>query len=198
VQPRSGQHQLTEEDQSLDRIEIQTSRLTVRSLRSTDVADLSAGLITSIAGIMSRDTPATKMGYAQVARSWLSSMDEGADLYFVIRLSVNESCLGMAFIRGVRTPFAELGIYLPEEVHGRGFGKEALRGVTTWASNSLENRYVEFPVDEMDVRGVKIAESLRGSIVGHRASSKCSTVVYRLPLFRNAVETALSDVFLEQ
>jgi RimJ/RimL family protein N-acetyltransferase len=182
----------------VDRIEIQTSRLTMRNLLPADVAELSVVSSQSIERIMPWDRPASKPGYAQVAQSWLSSMDDGADIYFVIRLSINESCLGMAFIRGVRTPFAELGIYLPEEVHGRGFGKEALRGVTTWASKSLENRYVEFPVDEMDVRGVKIAESLRGSIVGRRVNPKCSTVVYRLPLFRSAVEPALSDVFLEQ
>jgi RimJ/RimL family protein N-acetyltransferase len=166
----------------MDHIEIRTSRTIIRAFQATDAGDVFGGITPVIARFLSCEKPLSSETFAEVWQSWLSLMDEGADLYFVIRLTTNGSYLGILYLRGIRTPYAELGIWLEEEVHGRGFGKETVSAVATWATQALKTRYVEFCVDERDIRGRIIAESLAGCIIGRRSNGNCSSVVYRLPI----------------
>ena len=145
----------------MDDIEIRTSRTILRAFRKTDAADVFDDVTPVFARFLSRKMTHLPASFAELSQSWLSSIDDGADLYFVIRLTTDESHLGIVYLRGIRTPYAELSIWFREEVYGQGFEKEILSAVAAWATQALEVPFLEFCVEERDVESRIIAEFSR-------------------------------------
>lgn len=74
-----------------------------------------------------------------------------------------------------------MGIWLREDIHGRGLGREAIAAVAAWATANLHPSHFEYPVAEENMASRRIAESLGGSITKRRSNPKYTSVVYRIP-----------------
>jgi RimJ/RimL family protein N-acetyltransferase len=90
-------------------------------------------------------------------------------------------CFGIAGLDGVDQPTPELGIWLKEAVHGRGYGLEAVRAVAEWAALNLGKKQFLYPVAVENVSSRRIAEKLNGQIIGKRTNAKYESVVYQIP-----------------
>ncbi|WP_246688913.1 GNAT family N-acetyltransferase [Mesorhizobium sp. WSM4310] len=106
---------------------------------------------------------------------------DGSDLHFVVRSLADDRCLGLVGLHAAKTACPEIGIWIREDVHGNGIGREAVAAVVAWASEELDPDGFEYPVAEENMASRRIAESLGGSIVETRSNPKYTSVVYRLP-----------------
>jgi len=162
-------------------IAIETKRLTLKTFAPTDADDLFACITPAITRFTTWDPPASREAFADVWRSWVSAIHEETEHYFIVRAKDDECCIGIVGLHAMQTPCPELGIWLRLESHGQGFGKEAISAVVSWASRELQPKYFEYPVAEQNIASRRIAESLGGSIAGHRSNAKYNSVVYRIP-----------------
>jgi RimJ/RimL family protein N-acetyltransferase len=81
----------------------------------------------------------------------------------------------------VRTESPELGIWIREDRHRNGFGREAVTLVADWATRTIGCASFTYPVAEENRPSRRIAESLGGVIVESRVTPKYKSVVYRIP-----------------
>ncbi|MGO4642888.1 GNAT family N-acetyltransferase [Mesorhizobium sp. 2RAF45] len=102
-------------------------------------------------------------------------------IHFVVRSLVDDHCLGLVGLHAAKTAWPEIGIWIREDVHGNGIGREAVAAVVAWASEELDPDGFEYPVAEENMASRRIAEGLGGSIVETRSNPKYTSVVYRLP-----------------
>jgi RimJ/RimL family protein N-acetyltransferase len=93
----------------------------------------------------------------------------------------DDRCLGLVGLHAAKTTRPEIGIWIREDVHGNGIGREAVAALAAWASGEFDPDYFEYPVAEENLASRRIAEGLGGSIVETRSNLKYTSVVYRIP-----------------
>lgn len=163
-------------------VQIASQRLFLKLFTADDADELFGCITPSITRFMAWEPPPSVDAFAQVWRSWLPSIQDGSDLHFVVRASEDGHCLGIVGLHRARTGSPELGIWLREDVHGKGLGREAVAAVAEWASANLHPSYFVYPVAEKNLASRRIAESLGGSVVGQRSNAKYTSVVYHIPM----------------
>jgi RimJ/RimL family protein N-acetyltransferase len=161
-------------------IEIRSRRLVLRPFTAADAKDVFACITPSITRFMAWEPPPSRAAFAQVWQSWLPSIIDGSNLYLVVR-STEGRCLGIVGLHGAQTKSPELGIWLREDAHGQGLGREAVSAVVAWASSTLSPEYFEYPVAEQNLASERIAQSLGGVATGRRPNPKYTAIVYRVP-----------------
>ncbi|MCC8405957.1 GNAT family N-acetyltransferase [Paraburkholderia sp. MMS20-SJTN17] len=162
-------------------IRIESARLSIRPFSTID-ADLSFPCITpSLTRFMAWDPPASREDFDRIWQSWLPAIDDGADFVFAIRERDAGGFLGLAGLHYVRNTSPELGIWIREDRHQEGFGREAVGLVAGWASRTLRVASFTYPVAEENIPSRRIAESLGGVIVERRETPKYMSVIYRIP-----------------
>lgn len=162
-------------------IHIESNRLSIRPFAASD-ADATFSCITpSLTRFMAWDPPACRADFDSVWQSWLPAIDDGSDFVFAVRQRNDGGFLGLAGLHRVRTESPELGIWIREECHGQGFGREAVCAVAQWASRTLGAESFIYPVAEQNFPSRRIAESLCGVILERRETPKYRSVVYRIP-----------------
>jgi RimJ/RimL family protein N-acetyltransferase len=130
---------------------------------------------------MSWEPPANREVFDRIWRGWLPTITEGTDFTFAIRQRANGRFLGLAGLHDVRNISAELGIWIREDFHTQGFGREAVGLVARWASVALGSESFTYPVAEENYPSRRIAESLGGVVVERRETPKYMSVIYRIP-----------------
>jgi len=75
----------------------------------------------------------------------------------------------------------ELGLWLKESSHGQGFGREVVAALIEWGHGTLGKQGFIYPVAVQNAASRRIAESLRGEIIGSRTNPKYESVVYKIP-----------------
>lgn len=122
-------------------------------------------------------TPQSFEAYVKRRETALQSAD-GNDLSFVIRRLKTMGCLGIASLERIRSDAPELGVWLKQAAHGKGYGSEAIRAAAGWAFEALGKRSFVYSVATENAPSRRIAESLGGKIVGTRSSAKYDSVIY--------------------
>ncbi|WP_214471103.1 GNAT family N-acetyltransferase [Mesorhizobium sp. dw_380] len=165
-------------------VEIKSERLRLKLFKADDAEEVFAAITPAITRFMQWEPPRSPMAFAEVWRSWLTPILDGSDLHFVVRALADDRCLGLVGLHAATTACPEIGIWIREDAHGNGFGREAVAAVAAWASDELDPDCFAYPVAEENVASRRIAEDLGGRVVGTRSNSKYSSVVYRIPNFR--------------
>lgn len=162
-------------------VEIRSQRLRLKPFTADDAGEVFAAITPAITRFMQWEPPRSQTAFAEIWRSWLAPIRDGSDLHFVVRSLVNDRCLGLVGLHAAKTACPEIGIWIREDVHGNGIGREAVAAVAAWASEELDPDCFEYPVAEGNMASRRIAEGLGGLIVETRSNPKYTSVVYRLP-----------------
>jgi RimJ/RimL family protein N-acetyltransferase len=93
----------------------------------------------------------------------------------------NRECLGMASLEDADSVSPELGFWLKESAHGKGFGREVVAALVEWGHATLGKGSFIYPVAVQNIASRRIAENLHGEIIGNRTNPKYDSVVYRIP-----------------
>ncbi|MFM0179451.1 GNAT family N-acetyltransferase [Paraburkholderia aspalathi] len=163
-------------------IQIESTRLLIKPFSANDADATFSCITTWLTRYMAWEPPASRHDFDGVWRSWISSIDDGSDYVFAIRQRADGSFLGLAGLHRVRTGSPELGIWIREDRHRNGFGREAVTLIAQWATRTTGCASFTYPVAEENRPSRRIAESLGGVIVESRMTPKYKSVVYRIPL----------------
>lgn len=167
-------------DQS--KLDIKTKRLVLRLFEAADADEVFENITEQLTKFMSWEPPASRNAFAVIWRQWQISNADGTDMHFVIRSADADRFLGLAGLHAVRTDSPELGIWVREDCHGLGIGREAVHAVARWASRELILKRLVYPVAEQNIASRKIAESLGGEIVSRQNLRKYNSVTYHIPV----------------
>lgn len=102
-------------------VEIKSERLRLKLFTSDDAA-----ITPAITRFMQWEPPRSPAAFAEVWRSWLAPILDGSDLHFVARSLADGRCLGLVGLHAAKTACPEIGIWIREDVHGNGIGREPL------------------------------------------------------------------------
>lgn len=160
---------------------IRTLRLSIQPFCAADATESFDSLTTSLTRYMSWEPPASREEYAQVWAQWLPSIADGSDIVFAIRQLDDASFLGLVGLHNVNDRTPELGIWIREDRHRRGFGKEAVGAVVQWACEHLAPSGFIYPVARENKPSRLIAEAFGGIVTGTRTAAKYDSVIYSLP-----------------
>nr|WP_084085537.1 GNAT family N-acetyltransferase [Cupriavidus sp. USMAA2-4] len=164
-----------------DEIRIESSRLSIKPFSASD-ADATFPCITlSLTRLMSWEPPPDRESFDLVWQAWLPAIAEGTDFVFAVRQRDSGGFLGLAGLHHVKSPSAELGIWIREDRHREGIGREAVSLVATWASRELGIDRFTYPVAEENYPSRRIAESLGGVVAERRLIPKYKYVIYQIP-----------------
>nr|WP_084162748.1 GNAT family N-acetyltransferase [Paraburkholderia bannensis] len=162
-------------------IRIESSRLSIQPFSSRD-ADATYSCITpSLTRLMAWEPPPDRASFDLVWQAWLPAIAEGTDFVFAVRRRECGEFLGLAGLHHIKRPGAELGIWIREDRHREGFGREAVSLVATWAGRELGIDRFAYPVAEENHASRRIAESLGGVVAERRQTPKYMSVIYQIP-----------------
>ncbi|WP_175856123.1 GNAT family N-acetyltransferase [Burkholderia anthina] len=162
-------------------IRIESGRLSIKPFSAGD-ADAAFPCITpSLTRLMSWEPPPDRASFARIWQAWLPAMIEGTDFVFAVRQRDSGEFLGLAGLHHVKGPDVELGIWIREDRHGEGIGREAVSLVAMWASREWGIDRFIYPVAEENYASRRIAESLGGVVVERRQTPKYQSVIYQIP-----------------
>jgi len=156
--------------------------MTLRLFVPGDAAEVFAAITPTLTRFMAWEPPASPSAFAAVWQAWLQATDAGTDFHFVARRHSDGRFLGLVGVHTARSECPELGVWMREDMYGRGYGGEAVEAVVTWAVQALQPKGFVYPVAEQNAASRRIAERLGGRIVMRRPEPKYAALVYRIPL----------------
>ncbi|MCV9909972.1 GNAT family N-acetyltransferase [Brucella sp. HL-2] len=162
-------------------IDIQTERLQLRPFSAADSGEAFDSITPTLTRFMAFDPPPSRSAFEVVWRRWLCTIADGSDLTFVIRHRESGSFIGLAGLHNTQSPEPELGIWVSEQEHGHGYGREAVRAVVKWSASVFSPRAFRYPVAEANHASRRIPEEMGGQVVDHDITPKYRSVIYRIP-----------------
>jgi RimJ/RimL family protein N-acetyltransferase len=165
-------------------VEFGSNRLSLRSFVPDDAPAIFPSATAAIARFMVWEPTPSLAAFSEVTRPWVPRMQAGTDAYLVARLAGDfTGVVGLHRIGGAEP---EIGVWIRQESHGRGFGREAVAAMIAWATERLGAAAFIYPVAAENQPSRRLAESLGGTLVGHGELRKPSgvvlpKVVYRIP-----------------
>ena len=166
----------------VDPIEIQSSRINLKPFTSNDAEECYACITPSLTRYMSWDPPQDQAAFELIWRVWLNTIKAGSDLNFVIRHKLNREFLGLVGLHQSLGTTPELGIWIREDRHGFGYGKEAVTTIVHWASTIRNDlQHFIYPVAVENHSSRQIAESLNGLAIYCSQQPKYKSMTYHIP-----------------
>lgn len=115
----------------------------------------------------------------------LKKMWKGENLQLVAVDKTSGEFLGCMGLHNIHKPDPEMGLWLKKSVHGKGYGKEAMKVIKEWADGNIGYEYIRYPVVKINVASRRIAESLGGKVfrdfIGtNQNGEKMDEVEYRI------------------
>ena len=162
-------------------IVIQSPRLQLSQFQMTDAQEVFGCITPAIARFMPWEPPSWSE-YVTRCEKRVQAPDPNR-LSFVIRRLDNRECLGMASFEDADSVSPELGLWLKESVHGKGFGQEVVAALVEWGHATLGKESFLYPVAVQNTASRRIAEYLHGEIIGNLKKPKYDSVVYRIPFY---------------
>lgn len=159
---------------------ISTPRLRLVELRSGDADELFDAITPAVARFMAWELPASRSSLRARLESVAQDPAAGG-INLVVRRLDDEACLGRTGIEDPLAECPEVGLWLRESAHGRGYGTEVVRALVGWAGVELGKAAFTYPVAIGNVASRRIAERLGGRVVASRSGPKYASVVYRIP-----------------
>ena len=160
-------------------IVIQSPRLQLSLFQMRDAPEVFGCITPAIAKLMPWEPPSWRE-YMTRCESRVQAR-EADNFSFVIRRLDNAECIGMASFENADSDSPELGLWIKESAHKQGFGRETVAALVEWGHASLGKGSFIYPVAEQNTASRRIAEHLRGEIIGSRANPKYDVVIYRIP-----------------
>lgn len=159
-------------------IVIQSPRLRLSQFQMMDAPEVFGCITPAISRFMAWEPPSWS---EYLARCEKRVQAPEANQFFVIRRLDNKECLGMASFEDADSVSPELGLWLRESAHGRGFSREVVAALVEWGHATLGKGSFLDPVAIQNIASRRIAENLHGEIIGNRTNPKYDSVVYRIP-----------------
>lgn len=159
---------------------IESPRLLLQPFSPADADEAYQCITPSLMRYMVCEPPANPDVFAESWRAWIQSCADGTELIFTVRERPNNRFLGLVGLHRVQTSAPELGIWIREDCHGNGFGREAMACLYGWASMNFAHPNFIYPVAEDNHPSRRIAESLGGVITESRTTPKYRYVVYSI------------------
>src|ERR1700749_2527796 len=102
---------------------IQSARLQLSPFKMADAEEIFACITPAVARFMRWEPPRSFSKYKAHREARLQENDPSV-FSFVVRRNDTMECLGIAGLEDADLPTPELGIWLKEAAHGRGYGLE--------------------------------------------------------------------------
>jgi RimJ/RimL family protein N-acetyltransferase len=99
----------------------------------------------------------------------------------VIRQRDGGAFLGLVGIHHIKQAIPELGVWIREDRHREGIGREAVGLAVEWARVTLDVQCFNYPVAEANHPSRRIAESLGGTVTSRCETPKFGSVIYQIP-----------------
>ena len=116
----------------------------------------------------------------------LQGMKAGKNIQLVILKDDGEflGCCGLHGGSDVSKP--ELGIWLKQDAHGHGYGREAIHTLVKWVQENIRLTSFIYPVSKENTPSRNIPISLGGRVIGERvekgqAGNVLDEVIYEIP-----------------
>lgn len=162
-------------------IEIKSSRIILRLFTPEDADEVFACITPTLTRFMSWEPPQSRAEFELTWRAWQVAFREGTDFHFVVRSATNNSFIGLTGVHKAQTPTPELGLWVREELHGQGYGREMIQAVAAWATQRGNVEYFRYPVARENTASRRIAQGLGGTVAGQETTPKFEAVIYHIP-----------------
>ncbi|HLU04229.1 MAG TPA: GNAT family N-acetyltransferase [Advenella sp.] len=160
---------------------IEAPRLTLHPFSAGDADEAYRCITPSLTRYMGWEPAANPDEFAKIWQTWIRNFTDSTELVFTIREKRNSRFLGLVGVHELQTSTPELGIWIREDRHGNGFGREAVACLYVWASANFDRLSYVYPVAEDNHPSRRIAESLGGVVTDTRTSPKYRAVLYSIP-----------------
>lgn len=166
---------------SLLEVSISTQRLNLKLFTAEDADEIYNCITPTLTRYMAWD-PQPRHEFDQTWNAWLKNLRAESEIIFVIREAHSQIFIGLVGLHRMQTLHPELGIWIREDYHFHGYGKEAVSAVAKWAVDFVKPDYFIYPVAEANTPSRKIAESLGGKVVSKSTGPKYEFVTYEIPV----------------
>lgn len=167
-------------------IKISGSRLYLKPFSSIDAEEAFQCITPTLTQYMSWEPPENRDIFKQIWSKWLLTIEDETDLVFVIRDVIDHDFLGLIALHQTQSKTPEFGIWIREDRHHLGFGREALKLLLNWASSHFHYEHFVYPVAVENKPSRKLAESLGGVIQYYQKKPKYESVTYAIPVLVNS------------
>ena len=161
-----------------EKIVIQSSRITLKPFTAHDADESYVCITPTLTRFMSWEPPENRQVYDGIWQGWIQHIAEGSEYVFVIRHAESGEFLGLGGFHDVQSQTPELGIWIREDRHGAGYGKEAVTAIANWASANFDFEHFIYPVAIENHASCRIAESLNGIAMYCTQKPKYKAVTY--------------------
>lgn len=161
-------------------ISLTTPRLSIRPFTPADAPVVFACTTPTLTRYMDFDPSPSEAAFAEVWRSWLPLIESRADITFVLRDRHHGGFLGLAAVHRTGDPTPELGIWIREDAHGHGYGREAVAAIAHWAASTFQATVFIYPVARDNQPSRRLIEALGGQLQGDIGRTKYAAVQYLL------------------
>lgn len=172
---------------------IDSQRLHLRPFTPEDAGEAFAAITPGLTRYMAFEPPASEAAFAAVWNGWLSTIMDGSDFTFVIRRHADCAFLGLAGLHRTADAEPELGIWIAEAMHGRGYGREAVAALWSSASQRLQCAAFRYPVAEQNAPSRRLVELLGGVPIAREHGVKYTALVYRIAARAPGVATDVAE-----
>ncbi|MFV5443014.1 GNAT family N-acetyltransferase [Acinetobacter oleivorans] len=166
---------------SLLEVSISTQRLNLKPFTAEDADEIYNCITPTLTRYMAWD-PQPRHEFDETWKAWLKNFKAESEIIFVIRETHSQIFIGLVGLHRMQTPHPELGIWIREDYHFHGYGREAVSAVAKWAVDFVKPDYFIYPVAEANAPSRKIAESLGGKVVSKATGPKYEFVTYEIPV----------------
>ncbi|WP_323739503.1 GNAT family N-acetyltransferase [Acinetobacter oleivorans] len=166
---------------SLLEVSISTQRLNLKPFTAEDADEIYNCITPTLTRYMAWD-PQPRHEFDETWKAWLKNFKAESEIIFVIRETHSQIFIGLVGLHRMQTPHPELGIWIREDYHFHGYGREAVSAVAKWAVDFVKPDYFIYSVAEANTPSRKIAESLGGKVVSKATGPKYEFVTYEIPV----------------
>lgn len=146
-------------------LEISTSRLLLQTISIKYKEDIFREFNQTITSYM-YTKPAKHISETEdFINESLSDIKKGENLVLVILNKNSFKFLGCTVIQEINSKEPEIGIWLKQSAHGKGYGLETIIGLKTWAEENLDFQHLVYCADKANIPSRRIPEKLGGKII---------------------------------
>ena len=95
----------------------------------------------------------------------MEQRQKGTDLVWVILYM--QQFAGCCGLHNIQTKQPHFGIWLREELQGKGLGKQVVQYVLNWGLDNLEVEFIKYPVDQRNTPSVRLIRGLGLKVFDH-------------------------------
>ena len=142
---------------------IETKRLVIYPLQDSHTQDIYNNFNEEINTFITPAPPKKLSDTEEFVSGAIKKNREGKDFHVVFFIRTGEF-IGGGSLAHIDTSTPEFGVWVKKSAHGNKYGREAMTALKLWADQSIEYKYLKYPVAIQNIASRKIPESLGGVI----------------------------------